>query len=58
MLYYVNILLLTTTGDYVEKAKIGDHQFLKVEPQALTLLTEQAMTDMAHLFRTSHLQVG
>ncbi|XP_060605088.1 fumarate hydratase class I, aerobic-like isoform X2 [Ruditapes philippinarum] len=44
------------TDAYVEKVQLGDHQFLKVEPQALTLLTEQAMTDMAHLFRTSHLQ--
>jgi fumarate hydratase class I len=30
--------------------------FLKVEPEALTLLTEVAMRDIAHLLRTSHLQ--
>lgn len=36
---------------------LGGTHFLKVDPQALTMLTEQAMVDMAHLFRTSHLQV-
>jgi len=30
--------------------------FLKVSPQAVTLLTEHAMHDIAHLLRTSHLQ--
>ena len=30
--------------------------FLKVEPEALTLLTETAMRDIAHLLRSSHLQ--
>ena len=30
--------------------------FLKVSPQAITLLTEHAMHDIAHLLRTSHLQ--
>ena len=30
--------------------------FLKVEPEAITLLTETAMRDLAHLLRTDHLK--
>ena len=30
--------------------------FLKVEPEAITLLTETAMRDIAHLLRTDHLK--
>ena len=30
--------------------------FLKVTPEAITLLTQTAMRDIAHLLRTDHLQ--
>jgi fumarate hydratase, class I len=33
-----------------------DREFLEVEPQALTLLTAQAMRDIAHLLRPAHLR--
>ena len=32
-------------------------KILEVQPQALTLLAEQAMIDIAHLLRPAHLQV-
>jgi fumarate hydratase, class I len=33
----------------------GGHTFLRVEPEALTLLTREAMRDIAHLLRPGHL---
>ncbi len=33
-----------------------DREFLEVEPEALTLLTAQAMHDIAHLLRPAHLR--
>jgi fumarate hydratase, class I len=33
-----------------------DREFLEIEPQALTLLTAQAMQDIAHLLRPAHLR--
>lgn len=44
------------TSDFVSEMKAGAQSFLKVEQQALTMLTTEAMRDIAHLFRTSHLQ--
>jgi hypothetical protein len=48
------------TSDYVSVEKVttssGTHEFLKVEPEALTLLTSTAMRDIAHLLRPAHLQ--
>ena len=32
-------------------------QVLNVEPEALTLIAEKAMVDIAHLLRPAHLQV-
>ena len=46
--------LLTTDGVSTVQTAAGD--FLRVEPQALTLLTETAMRDIAHLLRPAHLQ--
>jgi len=46
--------LLTTDGVSVESAAGRD--FLVVEPDALRLLTETAMRDIAHLLRPGHLQ--
>ncbi len=45
--------LLTT--DYVSTVSLGDRQFLQVDPEALRLLTSEAMRDIAHLLRTEHL---
>jgi fumarate hydratase class I len=35
---------------------VNGQKFLKVEPEALRLLSAQAMTDIAHLLRPAHLQ--
>ena len=43
------------TSDHVSTFEAGGHTFLKVEPEALTLLTSQAMADIAHLLRPAHL---
>jgi fumarate hydratase class I len=43
------------TTDYVSTFEGGGHTFLKVEPEALTLLTATAMRDIAHLLRPGHL---
>ena len=46
--------LLTTQG--VSTFSTSEGTFLKVSPEAITLLTEHAMRDIAHLLRASHLQ--
>ena len=43
------------TCDYVSEFKAGNETFLKVEPEGLTLLTQEAMRDIAHLLRPGHL---
>ena len=45
--------LLTT--DHVSTFEAGGQTFLRVEPEALTLLTAEAMRDIAHLLRPGHL---
>jgi fumarate hydratase class I len=42
--------------DFVSTFEAGGKTFLKVEPEALTLLTREAMRDIAHLLRPGHLQ--
>ena len=37
--------------------EVKGRTILEVQPQALTLLAEQAMIDIAHLLRPAHLQV-
>ncbi len=44
---------LTTDG--VSTFEAGGHTFLRVEPEVLTLLTAQAMFDIAHYLRPGHL---
>ena len=44
------------TADGVSTFDAGGQRFLKVDPAALTLLTGQAMRDIAHLLRPGHLQ--
>jgi fumarate hydratase, class I len=43
------------TADGVSTFSAAGHTFLRVDPEALTLLTRTAMTDIAHLFRPGHL---
>lgn len=43
------------TREHVSVQTLGGNEFLQVEPEALTLLAEQAFTDVAHLLRPSHL---
>ena len=44
------------SNEGVSTFSTSEGTFLKVSPQAITLLTEHAMHDIAHLLRTSHLQ--
>jgi fumarate hydratase class I len=46
--------LLTTDG--VSTLDVDGQQFLRVDPAALTLLTAEAMRDIAHYLRPAHLQ--
>ena len=46
--------LLTTEG--VSTFDTPEGRFVKVEPEALTLLTREAMRDIAHLLRPGHLR--
>ncbi|MFO0694610.1 MAG: fumarate hydratase [Polyangiales bacterium] len=43
------------TKDFVSTFEAGGRTFLKVEPEALTLLAREAMRDIAHLLRPGHL---
>src|SRR6187455_2745341 len=43
------------TADHVSTFEAAGKTFLKVEPEALTLLARQAMSDIAHLLRPGHL---
>ncbi len=43
------------TADHVSTFTAGARTFLNIEPAALTLLTAQAMRDIAHLLRPGHL---
>jgi len=40
----------------VSVVKLGDKEFLQVEPSALTLLTETAIHDISHYLRSEHLE--
>lgn len=44
------------TSDHVSTFEGGGQTFLRVEPEALTLLTREAMADIAHLLRPGHLE--
>ncbi|MBP6630909.1 MAG: fumarate hydratase [Kofleriaceae bacterium] len=43
------------TGDHVGTLRAGGHTLVEVAPAALTLLTREAMRDIAHLLRPGHL---
>ena len=40
----------------VSVVKLGDREFLQVQPEALTFLTETAIHDISHYLRAEHLQ--
>ncbi|MEG3640392.1 fumarate hydratase [Magnetococcus sp. PR-3] len=42
--------------EHVKVEKFGDREVLQVNPEALTLLSQAAIRDVSHLFRTSHLE--
>src|SRR5262245_1401092 len=44
------------TSDHVSTIEAAGRTFLSVESEALTLLTREAMRDIAHLLRPGHLQ--
>ena len=44
------------TSDHVSSFEANGIKFLKVEPEALRIISAQAMTDIAHLLRPAHLQ--
>ena len=44
------------TEEHVSELQAGDLKLLKVEPEALSLLAEEAVKDLSHLYRSSHLQ--
>lgn len=49
-----NYALISSNG--VSSFETPQGRFLRVEPSAITLLTERAMRDIAHLLRPGHLQ--
>lgn len=44
------------TSDYVATTRFEGREILTVQPEALTLLAREAMDDVAHLLRASHLK--
>lgn len=44
------------TTDYVSTTRFEGRDILKVDPEALTLIAREAMDDVAHLLRASHLK--
>ncbi|MDH5428745.1 MAG: fumarate hydratase, partial [Nitrospirota bacterium] len=44
------------TSDFVSTSTFDGQEILKVQPEALTLLAHEAMDDVTHLLRSSHLK--
>jgi fumarate hydratase class I len=44
------------TSDYVSSSEFAGREILKIDPAALTLLARDALDDVSHLFRASHLK--
>ena len=44
------------SSDHIEQVELGGETFLKVAPEALTLLAETAFKNVSHLLRTGHLK--
>ena len=45
------------TDEHLSITSLDGREGLKIEPQGLTLLAEQAFLDTSHLYRASHLQL-
>lgn len=45
------------SSEYVEVVKFGDRELLKIEPKALEILAQEAMTDVSFYLRKTHLQM-
>jgi fumarate hydratase class I len=44
------------TKDYVSVTQFDGNEILKIDPQALTFLANEAMRDVSFLLRTKHLE--
>ena len=44
------------SDDYVATDSFSGREIIKIDPEGLTLLAEEAFRDVSHLFRTSHLK--
>jgi len=44
------------TSDYVSTVAFEDREILKIDPEALALIAREAMDDVSHLLRASHLK--
>ncbi len=44
------------TRDHVTTSRFGDREILEVDPAGLALMAKEAMDDVAHLLRSSHLE--
>ncbi|MEN2434591.1 fumarate hydratase [Weeksellaceae bacterium A-14] len=44
------------TSDFVHTEHCGDREILKIDPQGLELLAEQALADVSFMLRSAHLQ--
>ncbi|MEL6504432.1 MAG: fumarate hydratase [Pseudomonadota bacterium] len=44
------------TSDYVSTVDVAGQEFLKIEPEAIRLLSEEAFADINHLLRPGHLR--
>jgi fumarate hydratase, class I len=51
-------LQLFYSGDFVSTIEVQGKKILSIQPEALTLLAENAFIDIAHLLRPAHLQVS
>ena len=44
------------SDDFISTTSFDGHDILKIDPQALTLLAEEAFRDVSHLLRPAHLE--
>ena len=51
-----NTVYRKITSDYVSTIEVDGKEILKVDPEGLRLLTAEAMKDIAHLLRPTHLE--
>ena len=49
-------ILKSETPTLIETFQWQDQEFLKIKPEAIKVLTEEAFSDVSHLLRASHLE--